>query len=111
MTHEDPGIEPHDAAAIAAFEDALHEFTEELNRLHIANGAPSYSTLASASARPRLTKAGLNELLAGKRFTSLEALLEFVRVVTTPGTWIRPPLPGSGPTPHSWTTGVAAGRT
>ncbi|MER6516424.1 ATP synthase F0 subunit B [Streptomyces sp. NPDC001553] len=84
MTPEDAGIEPHDTAAITAFEDALHEFTEELNRLHIVHGAPTYATVAGASVRPRLTKAGLNELLAGKRFTSLEALLEFVRVVTTP---------------------------
>lgn len=84
MTHEDPGIEPHDATAIAAFEDALREFTQELNRLHIANGAPSYATMVSASVRPKLTKAGLNEMLAGKRFASLEALREFVRVVTTP---------------------------
>ncbi|OKK14752.1 hypothetical protein AMK16_29865 [Streptomyces sp. CB00455] len=84
MTYEDPGIEPHDATAITAFEDALRQFTEELNRLHIANGAPSYATMAGASVRPKLTKAGLNEILAGKRFTSLEALLEFVRVVTAP---------------------------
>ncbi|MGI5447720.1 hypothetical protein ACQEVM_18545 [Streptomyces sp. CA-243310] len=84
MTPEDAGVEPHDTAAITAFEDALHEFTEELNRLHIVHGAPTYATVAGASVRPRLTKAGLNELLAGKRFTSLEALLEFVRVVTTP---------------------------
>ncbi|MGW6984853.1 hypothetical protein ACWGE1_36285 [Streptomyces sp. NPDC054932] len=84
MTHEDAGIEPHDVAAVTAFEDALHDFTEELNRLHIVHGAPTYATVAGASSRPRLTKAGLNELLSGKRFTSLEALLEFVRVVTTP---------------------------
>nr|WSW48670.1 hypothetical protein OG296_36640 [Streptomyces sp. NBC_01001] len=32
-----------------------------------------------------MTKAGLNEMLAGKRCTSREALLEFVRVLTTPG--------------------------
>ncbi|MER5778984.1 ATP synthase F0 subunit B [Streptomyces sp. NPDC002039] len=84
MTPEDAGVEPHDTAAITAFEDALHEFTEELNRLHIVHGAPTYATVAGASVRPRLTKAGLNELLAGKRFTSLETLLEFVRVVTAP---------------------------
>ncbi|WP_328930585.1 hypothetical protein OG429_40290 (plasmid) [Streptomyces sp. NBC_00190] len=85
MTEEDPGIEPHDATAITAFENALREFTHELNRLHITNGAPSYATIAAAAVRPRLTKAGLNEMLAGTRFTSREALLEFVRVVTTPG--------------------------
>ncbi|WP_328622916.1 hypothetical protein [Streptomyces sp. NBC_00354] len=85
MAQEGPGIEPHDATAITAFENALGEFTDELNRLHIANGAPSYATIAAASVRPRLTKAGLNEMLAGTRFTSREALLEFVRVVTTSG--------------------------
>ncbi|MEV0992027.1 hypothetical protein [Streptomyces sp. NPDC049949] len=84
MTPEDPGIEPHDATAVTAFVNALQEFTDELNRLHINHGAPSYATIAAASVRPRLTKAGLNEMLAGKRFTSREALLEFVRVLSTP---------------------------
>ncbi|MDQ0945982.1 hypothetical protein [Streptomyces sp. V1I1] len=89
MTYSNPQVEPEDAAAIAAYEEALREFTMELNRLHIAYGAPSYATLAKASVRPRLTKAGLNEVLSGKRFPSLEALLEFVRVVSNP----QPPLP------------------
>ncbi|MFG2988448.1 hypothetical protein ACGFZK_03935 [Streptomyces sp. NPDC048257] len=73
-----------DADAVAAFEAAPAGFTEELNLLHIAGGSPTYASLAAAaSSRPRLTKAGLNEMLAGKRFTSLDSLLEFVRVVTT----------------------------
>ncbi|NUK26736.1 hypothetical protein, partial [Streptomyces lunaelactis] len=88
MTYGDPQVEPEDAAAIAAYEEAWREFTIELNRLHIAYGAPSYATLVKASDRPRLTKAGLNEALSGKRFPSLEALLEFVRVVSNP----QPPL-------------------
>ncbi|MFD9336330.1 hypothetical protein ACFWBF_18285 [Streptomyces sp. NPDC060028] len=83
MTQTDPGIEPQDGSVITAFEDALREFTQELNRLHIEHGAPSYAIMASASVRPRLTKAGLNEMLSGRRFASLEALLEFVRVLTT----------------------------
>ncbi|MEU9233484.1 DivIVA domain-containing protein [Streptomyces subrutilus] len=83
MTEMDPGIEPHDATAIAAFEDALWEFTQGLNRLHIEYGAPSYAVMASASVTPRLTKAGLNEMLSGRRFASLETLLEFIRVLTT----------------------------
>ncbi|GGX47598.1 DivIVA domain-containing protein [Streptomyces chryseus] len=83
MTETDPGIEPHDATAITAFEDALWEFTRELNRLHIEYGAPSYAVMASASVTPRLTKAGLNEMLSGRRFTSVETLLEFIRVLTT----------------------------
>ncbi|MGW0365875.1 hypothetical protein [Streptomyces sp. NPDC003034] len=84
MTDEEAGVDPQDAAAIAAFEAAVARFTQDLNRLHIAGGAPPYATMAGASIRPRLTKAGLNEMLSGKRFTSLESLLEFVRVVTTP---------------------------
>nr|WSW48671.1 hypothetical protein OG296_36645 [Streptomyces sp. NBC_01001] len=52
MTPEDPGIEPYDATAITAFENALEEFTDELNRLHINHAAPSYATIAAASVRP-----------------------------------------------------------
>ncbi|WP_406730122.1 hypothetical protein [Streptomyces sp. NBC_01794] len=89
MTYSNSEVEPEDAAAIAAYEEALREFTMELNRLHIAYGAPSYATLVKASVRPRLTKAGLNEALSGKRFPSLEALLEFVRVVSN----LQPDLP------------------
>ncbi|MFF8265730.1 hypothetical protein [Streptomyces virginiae] len=40
MTPADPGIEPHDTAAIAAFEDALRGKTQDLNRLNIYHGAP-----------------------------------------------------------------------
>ncbi|MGI5404831.1 hypothetical protein ACQEVG_36295 [Streptomyces sp. CA-135486] len=89
MTYSNSEVGPEDAAAIDAYEEALREFTMELNRLHIAYGAPSYATMAKASVRPKLTKAGLNEALAGKRLLSLEALLEFVRVVSNP----QPPLP------------------
>jgi hypothetical protein len=91
VTYSNPQVEPEDAAAIAAYEEALREFTIELNRLHIAYGAPSYATIHKASVRPKLTKAGLNEVLAGKRLLSLEALLEFVRVVSNP----QPPPPDS----------------
>ncbi|MFD3758013.1 hypothetical protein [Streptomyces sp. NPDC058622] len=55
MTDDDPGIEPNDAAAVDAFETALRAFAGELNRLHIAHGAPSYTVMAGASVRPRLT--------------------------------------------------------
>ncbi|MFF3327851.1 hypothetical protein [Streptomyces sp. NPDC002889] len=91
MTYSNPEVEPEDAAAITAYDEALREFTIELNRLHIEYGAPSYATIARASVRPKLTKAGLNEVLSGKRFSSLEALLEFVRVVSNP----QPPSPGT----------------
>ncbi|NUK09498.1 hypothetical protein HRW18_16095 [Streptomyces lunaelactis] len=82
MTQNGPEVDPKDAAAIAAYNEELLNFTTELNRLHIAFGAPSYATLVKASANPRLTKAGINEVLSGKRLPSLEALLEFVRVVS-----------------------------
>ncbi|MFF3326425.1 DivIVA domain-containing protein [Streptomyces sp. NPDC002889] len=89
MTQSSPGVDPKDTAAIAASDEALRDFTAELNRLHIAFGAPSYAAIAKFSVRPKLTKAGLNEALSGKRLPSLEALLEFVRVVSNP----LPPLP------------------
>ncbi|MEU6593266.1 hypothetical protein ABZ923_29255 [Streptomyces sp. NPDC046881] len=84
MTLSSPEVDPEDAAAIAACNEALLNFTTELNRLHIAFGAPSYATLVEASAHPKLTKAGINEVLSGKRLPSLEVLLEFVRVVSNP---------------------------
>ncbi|WP_406301147.1 hypothetical protein OHA61_00545 [Streptomyces sp. NBC_00885] len=84
MTQNSPEVDPNDAAAIAACNEALLNFTTELNRLHIAFGAPSYAMLVTASARPKLTKAGINEALTGKRLPSVEALLEFVRVVSNP---------------------------
>lgn len=67
---DDPGITERDAAAIAAFEDAVREFAAELNRLLLALGVPSYSVMACGSLRLRLTGAGLNEMLGGRRFTS-----------------------------------------
>ncbi|MFC8095337.1 hypothetical protein [Streptomyces sp. NPDC057301] len=93
MTQNSPEVDPKDAAAIAAYNEALLNFTTELNRLHIAFGAPSYATLVNASARPKLTKAGINEALSGKRLPSVETLLEFVRVVSNP----QPP-PDDSPT-------------
>ncbi|MEU6314130.1 hypothetical protein [Streptomyces sp. NPDC047014] len=84
MAAEEPVVEPQDGAAVDAYEAALDAFAEKLNLLHIASGFPSYATVASASVRPRLTTTGLNEMLSGKRLPSLEALLEYLRVVTTP---------------------------
>ncbi|MFF3675888.1 hypothetical protein ACFYYS_18175 [Streptomyces sp. NPDC002120] len=84
MTAEEPGVEPQDCEAIDAYEAALDAFAEKLNLLHISGGSPSYSTVAAASLRPRLTTTGLNEMLSGKRLPSLEALLEYLRVVNTP---------------------------
>ncbi|MEU8943497.1 hypothetical protein OHU17_00790 [Streptomyces goshikiensis] len=40
--------------------------------------------MAKLSGKPRLTPAGLTEMLRGRRLPSLEVLLEFVRVVTAP---------------------------
>ncbi|MER7743337.1 hypothetical protein ABTX34_34415 [Streptomyces sp. NPDC096538] len=84
MIVEEPAVDPQSNEAVNAFEAALTAFAEELTRFHIASGSPSYATIASASVRSRLTKSGLTEMLTGKRLPSLEALLEFVRVVTTP---------------------------
>ncbi|MFF8265192.1 ABC transporter substrate-binding protein [Streptomyces virginiae] len=84
MAAEEPGVEPQDREAIEAYERALAAFAEKLNLLHISGGSPTYATVASASVRPRLTTTGLNEMLTGKRLPSLESLLEFVRIVTTP---------------------------
>ncbi|MHB0911678.1 hypothetical protein ACYCCF_30935 [Streptomyces argenteolus] len=84
MIGEESAVDPQDNEAIKAFEAALTAFAEELTLLHIASGSPSYSTIASASVRSRLTKSGLAEMLTGKRLPSQEGLLEFVRVVTTP---------------------------
>ncbi|WP_446038297.1 WD40 repeat domain-containing protein [Streptomyces sp. SID1121] len=84
MAESDSAAEQdRDRAAVAAYEEAFREFTIELNRMHVYFGAPSYGTLVTASGR-KLTKAGINEALTGKRLSSLEALLEFVRVVSTP---------------------------
>ncbi|MFE0916097.1 hypothetical protein, partial [Streptomyces sp. NPDC058812] len=84
MTGEQPAVDPQDNDTAETFEAALAAFAEELSLFHIACGSPSYATIASASVRPRLTKSGLTEMLTGKRLPSLETLLEFVRVVTTP---------------------------
>lgn len=84
MAAEEPGVEPQDREAIEAYERALAAFAEKLNLLHISGGSPTYASVASASVRPRLTTTGLNEMLTGKRLPSLESLLEFVRIVTTP---------------------------
>lgn len=67
----------------------------ELNRLHIAFGAPSYEVITKASVRPRLTKAGINEALSGKRLPSIDSLLEFVGVVSNPL-----PPPADAPAPR-----------
>ncbi|MFD6115308.1 hypothetical protein ACFWG0_35155 [Streptomyces yangpuensis] len=90
MAAEEPGVEPQDREAIEAYEASLAAFAEKLNLLHIAGGTPSYAAIASASVRPRLTTTGVNEMLSGKRLPSLESLLEFVRVVTTPSSLDKP---------------------
>ncbi|MEV5358605.1 hypothetical protein [Streptomyces sp. NPDC052693] len=84
MTQEGIGVNAEDTEAIAAYEAALRDFSIELNRLHIAHGAPSYAAIVKASVRPKLTKAGINEALSGKRLPSIDSLMEFVRVVSSP---------------------------
>ena len=80
------GYEPdqEDLEAAAAFDASYAEFTDQLNRLHIAHGAPSYSEIAKASVRPKLSRAGITEALTGKRLPPMPSLLEFVRVVSNP---------------------------
>ncbi|GHI04175.1 hypothetical protein AQI88_35380 [Streptomyces cellostaticus] len=97
VNQEKPEVDTEDAEAIAAYDAALRDFTIELNRLHIAFGAPSYAVIAKASLRPKLTKAGLNEALSGKRLPSVDSLLEFVRVVSGP---LPPPADAPAPRCH-----------
>ncbi|MFE3150717.1 hypothetical protein ACFXJ6_29330 [Streptomyces sp. NPDC059218] len=84
VIQEKPDLGAEDAAIIGAYDTLLRDFTEELNRLHIAFGSPSYAVICKASIRPKLTKAGINEALSGKRLPTVESLLEFVRVVSGP---------------------------
>ncbi|MFB6842659.1 hypothetical protein ACFCY7_37465, partial [Streptomyces sp. NPDC056361] len=84
MTQVESGADPRDVEAVAEYEEALQVFVFDLNKMHIHFGAPSYSQIVGASVRPKLTKAGVNEVLSGKRLPSREALLEFVRVVSNP---------------------------
>ncbi|MGW1923352.1 DivIVA domain-containing protein [Streptomyces massasporeus] len=79
MAESEMGAE--EEAAIAAYREALRGFTEALTLLHISCGAPSYRDMGRASVTPKLTGAGLNEALTGRRLPSQAALLEFVRVV------------------------------
>ncbi|MFG2386999.1 hypothetical protein [Streptomyces avermitilis] len=39
--------ELEDSAALAAYRQELHDFADQLNRLHISFGAPSYRDLTS----------------------------------------------------------------
>ncbi|MHC0429533.1 ATP-binding protein [Streptomyces sp. O3] len=84
MTESGNAVDPEDLEAAAAYDAAYAAFTDELNRLHIAYGAPSYSEIAKASVRPKLSRAGITEALTGKRLLPMPALLEFVRVVSNP---------------------------
>ncbi|MEU7428071.1 hypothetical protein [Streptomyces sp. NPDC040750] len=83
VTQGEPKVDAEDAEAIAAYDVALRDFAIELNRLHIAYGAPPYAAIAKASVRPKLTKAGINEALSGKRLPSVDSLLELVRVISS----------------------------
>ncbi|MCX4920235.1 hypothetical protein [Streptomyces sp. NBC_00687] len=92
MAESSPG-EVEDSAELAAYREALHDFADELNRLHISFGAPPYREMVRASVRPKLTNAGINEALTGRRLPSQETLLEFVRVISTlSGARLRPDL-------------------
>ncbi|MFJ1975308.1 hypothetical protein ACIO93_42575 [Streptomyces sp. NPDC087903] len=60
---EGSAVEVEDSAALAAFREALHDFADELNRLHISFGAPPYRDIVRASVRPKLSNAGIHEAL------------------------------------------------
>ncbi|MER7671993.1 ATP-binding protein [Kitasatospora sp. NPDC096128] len=70
--------------AAAAYDGQLAAFVDDLNRLHIEFGAPSYGEICAAADVFKLTKAGITDLLTGKRLPSMNFLLEFVRVVSNP---------------------------
>ncbi len=94
MTQAVHGFDDDDVEAMTMYDAALAEFTDALNRLHIEFGAPTYSQIVKASERPKLSRAGINEVLAGKRLPSLDALIEFVRVVTNSAAQTRGTAPG-----------------
>ncbi|MES4892824.1 hypothetical protein [Streptomyces sp. NPDC096012] len=68
--------------AVTAYWEALHDFADQLNALHISRGAPSYRDIARASREPKLSQAGITEFLKGRRLPQLKALMEFIRVVS-----------------------------
>ncbi|MDX3529409.1 ATP-binding protein [Streptomyces sp. ID05-39B] len=84
MTDGGIAADSEDLEAVAAYDAAYAKFTDDLNRLHIEYGAPSYSEIAKASVRPKLSRAGITEALTGKRLPPMPSLLEFVRVVSNP---------------------------
>ncbi|MFD8703732.1 ATP-binding protein [Kitasatospora sp. NPDC059648] len=84
MADRSAGPDPADLAAAAAYDERFAAFVEDLNRLHIEHGAPSYGEICGAADVFKLTKAGLADLLTGKRLPAMNFLLEFVRVVSNP---------------------------
>ncbi|MFB7472655.1 ATP-binding protein [Kitasatospora sp. NPDC056184] len=78
------GIDPVDLATVEAYDARLAVFVDDLNHLHIEYGARSYGEICGASETRRLTKAGIADLLNGKRLPRVDFLLEFVRVVSNP---------------------------
>ncbi|RKT16561.1 histidine kinase/DNA gyrase B/HSP90-like ATPase [Streptomyces sp. 1114.5] len=93
MTDRPVETDPGDLAAVAAYDERFAAFVAELNRLHIEYGAPSYGEICGAAQVFKLPKAGITDLLTGKRLPSMSFLLEFVRVVSNP-------LPVDGRTPR-----------
>ncbi|GLP66118.1 hypothetical protein TUSST3_27380 [Streptomyces sp. TUS-ST3] len=100
VTQAARNLDQDDVEAMAVYDAALADFTDALNRLHIEFGAPSYSQIVKASERPKLSRAGINEVLSGKRLASLDALIEFVRVVTNSGSQNHSATPGHATHPE-----------
>ncbi|MFE4971091.1 ATP-binding protein [Kitasatospora sp. NPDC056651] len=84
MADRPAGPDPEDLAAAAAYDERFAAFVDDLNRLHIEYGARSYGDICAAAQVFKLTKAGLADLLTGKRLPSVDFLVEFVRVVSNP---------------------------
>ncbi len=93
MAERPAETDPGDLAAVAAYDERFAAFVDDLNRLHIEYGAPSYGEICGAAQVFKLTKAGIADLLTGKRLPAVNFLLEFVRVVSNP-------LPVDGRTPR-----------
>ncbi|WP_416873932.1 ATP-binding protein [Kitasatospora sp. SC0581] len=68
--------------AAAAYDEAFADFLRDLERLYVEFGTPSYSQVCRAAKKTRLHKAGITDMLSGKRLPTVDFLIEFVQVLT-----------------------------
>lgn len=78
---EQPEVTQADREAIEAANSVQEEFVAELNTFHVKAGAFSYTQIVQAAGPGRLSRAGVAEMLGGKRLPSVDALMAFVRAV------------------------------